>query len=78
LRKELFNELTEYIKENKGKVLGGFIGFLIGILILIIGFFKTLFIVLCTGIGLIIGSKTYTMEDFKKLLERLFSPTKRI
>ncbi|MCF6465613.1 DUF2273 domain-containing protein [Clostridium sp. Cult2] len=78
MRKELFSELTEYLKGNKGKVLGGIFGFLIGILILVIGFFKTMFIILCTWLGLLIGSKAYGIEDIKKLLERLLSPTKRI
>ncbi|CCQ96002.1 conserved hypothetical protein [[Clostridium] ultunense Esp] len=76
--KELFVEMMEYIKANKNKTLGAFLGFLIGILILTIGFFKTIFIVLCTWLGFFIGSKSYSWEDIKGFLIRLFTPTKRM
>ncbi|HSH36913.1 DUF2273 domain-containing protein [Schnuerera sp.] len=78
MEKELFNELIEYIKRNKGKFLGGFLGFIIGVFVLIIGFFKTIFIVFCTCIGFIIGSKSYGIEDMKRIIKKLFSPTNRI
>ncbi len=76
--KELFEEIINYIKDNKRKTLGGFIGLLIGILILVIGFFKTIFIALCTWLGYYLGSKSYSEEDLKKFIERLFSPSKRM
>lgn len=66
-------ELVLYIKNNRDKVLGGFFGFLFGILVLRIGFFKTIFLFMTTYIGYIIGSKSYTLNDIKGILFRLFS-----
>lgn len=76
--KELFDEIMGYIKANKSKTLGAFLGFLIGVLILTIGFFKTIFIALCTWVGFIVGSKSYNWKDIKEFLIRLFTPTNRI
>ena len=77
LSKEIFNKLVEYIGMNKGKVFGGFIGFLIAILILTIGFLKTLFILFWTWLGYFLGSNSHSRKHMKELLDRIFAPTKR-
>lgn len=71
--KDIFYRLNEYIMGNKGKTFGGLIGFLIAILVLTIGFFKTLFIVFCTWIGYFFGSKVDNKEDLKKFFYHIFS-----
>lgn len=75
--REMLKKLIEYIEENKGCFFGGILGFLIAILILTIGFLKTFFIVLCTFIGLFLGSKSDDEETLKVLFRRILSPIKR-
>jgi len=73
----IFSDILLWINNNKGKFLGGLIGFIIGVFILTIGFFKTLFIFFCTTIGYLIGSKALTKEDIKKLLEKILPSGRR-
>mgnify|MGYP001945638173 CR=1 FL=1 len=75
--KEIFDKLMDYINTNKGKVFGGIIGFAFAILVLSIGFFKTLFIALCTWLGYFLGSKSDSKEDMRELLERILSSGKK-
>lgn len=72
--KQMLREILELINNNKGKFFGAFLGLLLGIIILIIGFFKTLFIFMCTCIGYIIGSKSYKNINFREILERILPP----
>ena len=67
----MFSKFMDWIKNHKGKFFGGILGFLIAILVLNIGFFKTLFIVLCTWIGYYLGSKSDNKENFKELIEKI-------
>lgn len=69
--KNIFSEIILWINNNKRKFFGGLTGFIISILILIIGLFKTLFIFLCTTIGYILGSMSLTKNDIKNLLEKI-------
>lgn len=72
--KQMLIELLVFIDNNRGKFFGALLGFIIGVLILIIGFFKALFILICTYIGYALGSKSYKNINFKKLLERILPP----
>ena len=69
--KQILGELLESINNNRGKFFGALVGFLVAVLILIIGFSKTLFIFLCTCIGYILGSKSYKKIDFREILEKI-------
>ncbi|WMM26916.1 DUF2273 domain-containing protein [Tissierella sp. MB52-C2] len=69
--KQILRELLESINNNRGKFFGALVGFLVAVLILIIGFLKTLFIFLCTCIGYILGSKSYKKIDFREILEKI-------
>ncbi len=64
-------KLKEYYENNKGKTIGFTIGLLFGILILIIGFFKTIFIGLCSFLGFYIGKKVDNNESILELIERI-------
>ncbi len=77
MAKEIFRELMELAKANKGKVFGGIIGFIIAILVLTIGFFKTLFIVLCTSLGIFLGSEYNRKVRLKQLIDKIFDSTNR-
>lgn len=72
--KELLVSIVFWINNNKKKFLGGLVGFILSVLILTIGFFKTLFIVFSTIIGYLLGSKTYSKKQILELLERILPP----
>ena len=72
--KDVFISIIYWINNNKRKFFGGLIGFILSVLILTIGFFKTLFIVICTVLGYTIGNKSYTKKDLLEMLERILPP----
>ena len=76
MAKEKFLEFVKTLIRNKGKTIGTLLGFIIAILMLTIGFFKTLFIVLCTWLGYYIGKKTDNQENIKEIIERIIPPRK--
>ena len=51
-------------QEDRGQCLGLFAGIVLALMILLIGFWRTAFIVLCGGGGLYIGRKADREEDF--------------
>lgn len=77
LIKNIFSEIILWINNNKGKFIGGLIGFIVSILILTIGFFKTFFIFLCVTVGCILGSLSLTKYDIKKILEKIIPFNRR-
>lgn len=60
-----------FIKAHKGLIIGSCIGFVIGSLILWIGFFKTLFLVICIGIGAFFGSNNKFRKRLFEILDRV-------
>jgi uncharacterized membrane protein len=71
------NKLLEFFWQNKGKIIGGIVGLIFGILFLTIGFLKTLVIVICTVIGYIIGhnfdikkAKQFGVEGINRIYVR--------
>ncbi len=73
LIKDTLDDILIWINKNKGKFIGGVLGFAISILIISIGLFKTLFIVICTIIGCILGSYNISVEDIKGAILKFFS-----
>ncbi|MFW6001390.1 MAG: DUF2273 domain-containing protein [Halanaerobium sp.] len=67
----LKEEYLNYFSENPRKVIGALIGLLIGILILTIGFLKTIILALTTFLGYYLGSRYNIEEDLKDLLMRI-------
>lgn len=63
--KEEFKEWLAMVwQEDRGQCLGLFAGIVLALMILLIGFWRTVFIVLCGGVGLYIGRKADREEDF--------------
>lgn len=70
------NILTEhsnlrFINENLGKILGGFLGLLVAIVIVLFGFWRGLFIILCVSAGIYLGAWAEKNEGLSKILDRL-------
>ncbi|MFW6287712.1 MAG: DUF2273 domain-containing protein [bacterium] len=70
----IWHQLTEIFTYNKGKIIGALIGFVFGLLVLIIGFWKTLLVLFCTVLGYYIGSRWDLEGDFRKILDKLLPP----
>ena len=61
-------DVLDMISRHKGEVIGGILGLLFALFILLFGFFKTLFIILCIAIGIFVGGRYF---EKKKLIEFL-------
>ncbi len=71
----LLSRIFEKLKNTKAGALFAFAFFLIAVLICIFGFWKTLFIVLFTLAGFIVGSFLFADESkFKKFFDRILPP----
>lgn len=67
--------LFERIWENhRGKFVGTLLGLVVGAAVLIFGFFKTVFVLLCGLIGLYVGKKIDDQEDLADIVERIVPP----
>lgn len=70
-------KLLEYYKSHYGEINGALIGFLSAVLMLIIGFFKVLFIAVFVVIGYYVGKNITSDKDYiKKLLDKILPPGK--
>ncbi|HZK33847.1 MAG TPA: DUF2273 domain-containing protein [Bacillota bacterium] len=63
--------VVSYFTKNKGKSVGVVCGLLFGIIVLIIGFFKSLFIGICIGLGFWIGNLHDKQESFLAFLDKI-------
>nr|WP_122013527.1 DUF2273 domain-containing protein [Maliibacterium massiliense] len=66
-----------FFRENKSKVIGALIGLAIGIIILSIGFWRTLFLALCVGVGYALGIAFTSESNLGHALRRIFHIRKR-
>lgn len=58
------NFLSEAFDNHRGRKIGFIIGFLLGCSILFVGFFQTLFLMICGGLGLCIGARLDEKDEF--------------
>jgi len=65
------NAFFGFLKAHKGVITGGCVGFVVGVLIISIGFFSTLFLGICVGIGAFFGSQTKLKRRLMEFLERI-------
>lgn len=63
--------LLDLFSKNQGKIIGSLLGLLVAILILTIGFFRTLLIALFVCVGYYIGKKIDNNEDILEFLDRI-------
>jgi uncharacterized membrane protein len=68
-------KLFEKLENTRAGTLCAFAFFIIGILICVFGFFKTLFIILFTAVGFFVGAFLFSdTGKFKKFLDRILPP----
>lgn len=63
--------LLNIFSKNQGKIIGSFIGLVLAVFILLIGFPRTLLIALFVFVGYYIGKKIDNKEDLVELLDRI-------
>jgi uncharacterized membrane protein len=63
--------LLNIFENNRAKCIGVLLGFLFAISSLFIGFFKTIFIVICIFLGYYIGKKIDNKESIIEVIERI-------
>jgi len=68
-------KILTYYNEHRGAINGAAIGFLLAVFILLVGFFRVLFIAILTGVGYYIGKRMHEDKDYlKNLLDRVLPP----
>ena len=65
------SNFIEFVKTHRGLILGIGIGLLVAILLLTIGFFPTLLIAICVGLGAFFGSKNKFKKKLAAVLDRI-------
>lgn len=69
----MLNKLIEYIlTEHRGKVIGVTLGLVVSILFVTLGFWRTVFVVLCILSGYLIGKKVDEQMDLEAWIKNLF------
>lgn len=59
------------LEEHPGKVMGGLAGLLLGLIFLLVGFWKTIIFLSFVAIGVYLGRKFDNNERFKDILEEI-------
>lgn len=70
------DKLYNFYRSHKGEIIGAGIGALFGILVICFGFWKTIFVGICTFIGYYIGHKFQNKDELIDLLDRILPPGK--
>lgn len=65
-------DFGEFFSKHRGKITGIILGLVFGWLVIVYGFWKTLFIAVCVGLGYYLGKRADEKYDFKELLARIF------
>jgi len=73
--KLLFSRFLDMLKDRNAGLIGGTVGFALALLLVIFGFFKTLFILLVTLFGYLVGVRLFSdKEMLKNFLDKLIPP----
>lgn len=70
--KSIWEVIKTWLLLNKGKAIGGGIGLLIAVLMISIGFWRTMLIVLLVSLGASVGAQVDDREKLNRWLERFW------
>ena len=73
-KSDFFSGLVRLFFLHPGKAAGGILGLILGILFLVIGFWRTLLLAFCTLIGYLVGMLYDANFDFEKLFDKILPP----
>ena len=69
------DRLLEFYNSRKGGINGALIGLIIAVGMLLIGFMRMVFVILCVAAGYYIGNKLSQDKDYiRNLLDRILPP----
>ena len=72
---QLFSKILEKLSNTKPGFICAGVFFVIGLLLCIFGFWKTLFIIVLTLVGFFVGSYFFSEDGrFKKILDKILPP----
>lgn len=66
--------LEDAWQSHRGKLVGTVLGVVLGASIMIFGFFKTVFIMICALIGLFVGKRVDDKDDIMDIVEKIIPP----
>ena len=66
--------LRKIIETSRWRVICSAAGLIVGVLFILLGFFRALFLLFCIGLGFYIGNKMDEGEDLVDLLDNLLPP----
>ncbi len=66
--------LKQILETSRWRVIGAAIGLFVGILFILLGFFRAVFLLFCICLGFYIGNKMDEGEDLVDLLDNLLPP----
>lgn len=73
--RRLFVPLIDFLQGKNPGVTGALFGLLLGLLLVIFGFWKSLFVLLLSVVGYMLGVSVFAnAESFKRLLDRILPP----
>jgi uncharacterized membrane protein len=67
----MLEHIREFLRKYGGRVAGSAAGLAVAILFLTIGFFRTLLVLICVGIGFFVGMFRDSREEFLEFVERI-------
>ena len=71
----MWQELLKKLLETcRWRIVGASVGLFVGILFILLGFFRAVFLLFCIGLGFYIGNKMDEGEDLVDLLDNLLPP----
>lgn len=69
--------LRKIIETSRWRVICSAVGLIVGVLFILLGFFRAVFLLLCIGLGFYIGNKMDDGEDLVDLLDNLLPPYRK-
>lgn len=69
--------LRKLFATSRWRIIGATAGLIVGILFLLLGFFRAVFLLFCIGLGFYIGNKMDEGEDLVDLLDNWLPPYRK-
>ena len=64
--------LRQFLNDHWGKVVGGLIGLTVGLTVIVFGFWRSLLLFACIGIGIYLGKMFDRHEGLQNVLQRFW------
>jgi len=67
--------LISFAASHKGRLIGAFIGFIVGILWALLGWWRAAILLFCLALGYFIGYRVDRKDSWREILERILPPS---